>query len=78
MSLPDGKVIGCQRIVRNCPLEIAGVRLNANSLAFHLLGFDVILGMDWLSEHYAKIGCRKKEITFEMPEEERSCVMKGR
>jgi hypothetical protein len=29
-----------------------------------MMGFDVILGMDWLSKYNANMDCRKKEITF--------------
>jgi hypothetical protein len=29
-----------------------------------MLGFDIILGMDWLSKYYASIDTRKREIVF--------------
>ena len=29
--------------------------------------FDVILGMDWLTTHYAVIDCRKKRVRFSPP-----------
>jgi hypothetical protein len=32
-----------------------------------MLGFDIILGMDWLSKYYANIDCRKKEVFFRSP-----------
>ncbi|KAF5459681.1 hypothetical protein F2P56_019608 [Juglans regia] len=32
--------------------------------------FDLILGMDWLFKHYAKIDCRKREVVFESPSED--------
>jgi hypothetical protein len=35
-----------------------------------MLGFDIILGMDWLSKNYANIDCRKKEVIFRSPSEE--------
>jgi hypothetical protein len=35
-----------------------------------MLGFDIILGMDWLSKYYANIDCRKKEVIFCSPSEE--------
>jgi hypothetical protein len=27
-----------------------------------MLGFDVILGMDWLLKHYSSINCKRKEV----------------
>ena len=30
--------------------------------------FDIILGMDWLSEHHAFIDCREKRVIFEIPD----------
>jgi hypothetical protein len=32
-----------------------------------MLGFDVILGMDWLLKHYLSINCKRKEVTFISP-----------
>jgi hypothetical protein len=29
-----------------------------------MLNFDIILGMDWLSNYGANIDCRKKEVIF--------------
>jgi hypothetical protein len=31
-----------------------------------MLGFDIILGMDWLSKYGANIDCHKKEVTFRL------------
>ena len=36
-----------------------------------LLDFDVILGMDWLSQHYATVGCRRKEVIFRISDAEK-------
>jgi hypothetical protein len=32
-----------------------------------MLGFDIILGMDWLSKYYAQIDSRQKEVVFHLP-----------
>lgn len=29
---------------------------------------DVILGMDWMSSHYARVDCMNKEEKFEIPD----------
>ena len=36
-----------------------------------LLDFDVILGMDWLSQHYATVGCRRNEVIFRISDAEK-------
>jgi len=38
---------------------------------FKSLGYDVILGMDWLSKYYASINCREKVVVFQLPGVER-------
>ena len=30
--------------------------------------YDVILNMDWLLKHHAKLDCKKKEVTFQPPQ----------
>jgi hypothetical protein len=43
---------------------LGGRNLLAKLMVFGILGFDIILGMDWLSRYVAKIDCQKKEIVF--------------
>ena len=31
------------------------------------MDFDEILGIDWLSKHYATVDCRRKEVIFRIP-----------
>jgi hypothetical protein len=51
----------------DCPIVIEGRVLLANLAVFHMLGFDIILGMDWLSKYYAQINYRQKEVVFHLP-----------
>ncbi|XP_042950390.1 uncharacterized protein LOC122282512 [Carya illinoinensis] len=57
--IPDGNTVSCTRLVNDCPLELEGRTLKANLLVFGQMEFDLILGMDWLFKHYARIDCRK-------------------
>ena len=34
-----------------------------------VIGFDVILGMDWLAQYYASVDCHEKEVIFRIPGE---------
>lgn len=57
----DESIVACTQVVKECPVEVEGKILNADLMVFCLMGFDLILGMDWLFNHYAKIDCQKRE-----------------
>jgi hypothetical protein len=69
VSTPAGNVVTCRKFIENCPIVIGDRVLPANLAMFQMLGFDIILGMDWLSKNYANIDCRKKEVIFRSPSE---------
>ncbi|GKA54860.1 putative reverse transcriptase domain-containing protein, partial [Tanacetum coccineum] len=48
----------------NCPLRFADSIRPANLLPIHMLDFDVILGMDWLTSHRATIDCYARTVIF--------------
>jgi hypothetical protein len=62
-----GKSVICRKIVMGCPIHIEGRTLMANLIVFDMEGFDIILGMDWLSNNHAIIDCHNKEIIFRLP-----------
>jgi len=64
VATPIGDPMTCRKCVDNCPIVIEGKTLLAKLAVFNMLGFDVILGMDWLSKYGANIDCCKKEVTF--------------
>jgi len=70
VSTPTGDVVTCKKIIEDCPIIKGDRVLPANLAMFRMLGFDIILGMDWLSKYYANIDCRKKEVIFRSPSEE--------
>ena len=39
----------------------------ADLILLDIHDFDVILGMDWLSRHHAKVDCYRKEVRFYRP-----------
>jgi len=55
IGLPLGETIACPHMYKNCPLFIGGEILMADLIQFDLSDFDLILGIDWLSVHQAKI-----------------------
>ena len=50
----------------SCPVSIEGRELLADLVLLDVVDFDVILGMDWLSQHFATVDCRRKEVIFKI------------
>lgn len=69
VSTPVGKSVICMKIVRKSPIHINGRTLLADLIIFDIHGFDIILGMDWLSSNHAIIDCHHKEVIFRPPSE---------
>ena len=49
---------------------IEGKELLADLVLLDVMDFDVIFGMDWLSQHFATVDCRRKEVIFRILNEE--------
>ena len=49
-------------ICMRCPLTIGYLKIPADLVVMEMNDFDIILGIDWLSEYYAFIDCRKKKV----------------
>jgi len=47
-----------------CPMEVAGRRFKVNLICLSMNGFDVILGMDWLSVNHIVIDCGRCSVVF--------------
>ena len=53
----------------SCLVLVEGRELPADLVLLDVIGFDVILGMDWLAQYYATVDCRTKEVIFRIPYE---------
>ncbi|XP_021721102.1 uncharacterized protein LOC110688368 [Chenopodium quinoa] len=67
VSLPTGETVKCGTMYRDCPIILEGVKFPVNLIAFDLCEFDIILGMDWLTKHEAKIDCVEQSLTLKAP-----------
>jgi hypothetical protein len=47
VATPVGDTVTCKKYVGNCPIVIKERVLLAKLAVFGMMGFDVILGMDW-------------------------------
>ncbi|CAA0811008.1 Unknown protein, partial [Striga hermonthica] len=64
VSLASGKTIATASMVRVLQVNIGGRNLEANTYIIEMRDFDVIPGMDWLTEYRANIRCLEREVTL--------------
>ena len=51
-------------IFKGCEIVVKRIILKANLISLEMSDFDVILGMDWLSNHRVLMDCFTKKIVF--------------
>ncbi|GJW15480.1 putative reverse transcriptase domain-containing protein [Tanacetum coccineum] len=62
MEVADGKKVEVDSIIRDCKLELESSLFSINLILLGHGSFDVIVGMDWLSQHKAVIVCHEKVV----------------
>ncbi|GKA27699.1 reverse transcriptase domain-containing protein [Tanacetum coccineum] len=55
-------LVEINKVIKGCKLEVEGHRFDINLISFRSGSFDVIIGMDWLSNHKAKIISHEKVV----------------
>ncbi|GKD30968.1 putative reverse transcriptase domain-containing protein [Tanacetum coccineum] len=68
IEVADGKKVEVDRVIRDCKLEVGSSLFSINLIPLGHGSFDVIVGMDWLSQHKAVIMCHEKVV--EIPVED--------
>nr|GEW41990.1 putative reverse transcriptase domain-containing protein [Tanacetum cinerariifolium] len=66
----NGEEVKIFEIFEDCLINIDGNKFLIRLMPMHLGGFDVVLGMDWLSDNNAEIVCNKKMGKILSPSEE--------
>ncbi|GJY00852.1 putative reverse transcriptase domain-containing protein [Tanacetum coccineum] len=61
-EIASGKLVKIYKVIKGCTLEIEGHVFDIDLIPFRHGSFDVIIGMDWLSNHKAKIICLEKVV----------------
>ncbi|XP_074368614.1 uncharacterized protein LOC141708745 [Apium graveolens] len=64
ISTPMGTSVVISDMYRECPIAVGDRNYKVNLLPMEMHDFDVILGMDWLSEHRTTIDCQGKRVIF--------------
>ncbi|GJV35067.1 putative reverse transcriptase domain-containing protein [Tanacetum coccineum] len=60
IKIASGQLVEIDKVIRGCKLEIEGHMFYINLIPFGSGSFNVIIGMDWLSNHKAEIICHEK------------------
>ncbi|GKA41836.1 putative reverse transcriptase domain-containing protein, partial [Tanacetum coccineum] len=58
----SGQLVEIDKVIKDSKLEIQGHVFDINLIPFGSRSFDVIIGMDWLSDHKAEIICHEKVV----------------
>ncbi|KAA3466126.1 Gag-Pol polyprotein [Gossypium australe] len=64
VSNPFSQYVMVDTICKNCPLMVRGYCFLSNLMLFPFDEFDVILGIDWLTQHDAVVICKHKYIVL--------------
>ncbi|GJS74577.1 putative reverse transcriptase domain-containing protein [Tanacetum coccineum] len=62
IEVADGKKVEVDRVIHNCKLELGTSLFTIDLIPSGHGSFNVIMGMDWLSEHKAEIVCHEKVV----------------
>ena len=62
VTTPVGKTVEIKSVIWNVFLNVEGFPLSANLMLLSFDEFDVILGMDWLTQHGVVLNCRRRKL----------------
>ncbi|KAI3776076.1 hypothetical protein L1987_45837 [Smallanthus sonchifolius] len=70
VEVANGDSLTIESIIYDCSLELNDHTFPINLVPMPLGSFDIIIGMDWLSNHHAEIICFEKCIRIPLPSRE--------
>ncbi|GJW68758.1 putative reverse transcriptase domain-containing protein, partial [Tanacetum coccineum] len=62
IEIASGQLVEIDKVIKGCKLEIEGHVFDIDLIPFGHGSFDVIIGIDWLSNYKAKIICHEKVV----------------
>ncbi|GJS67430.1 putative reverse transcriptase domain-containing protein [Tanacetum coccineum] len=62
IEIASGQLVEIDKVIKGCKLEIEGHVFDIDLVPFGHGSFDVIIGMDWLSNYKAEIICHEKVV----------------
>ncbi|KAJ0432655.1 putative nucleotidyltransferase, Ribonuclease H [Helianthus annuus] len=67
VELADGTIETASTVLDGCVISIRNHSFPLSLLPFKLAGFDIVIGMDWLSSNQAQILCNRKQVVVKTP-----------
>ncbi|KAJ9561914.1 hypothetical protein OSB04_007074 [Centaurea solstitialis] len=61
------ELVKVSKVVKKCTLGLAGKDSSIDLLPIKIGSFDIIVGMDWMSNHQATICCAEKIVRLALP-----------
>ncbi|GJT42485.1 putative reverse transcriptase domain-containing protein [Tanacetum coccineum] len=68
IEIARGQLLEIDKVIKGCKLEIEGHVFEIELIPFGHGSFNVITGMDWLSNHKAEIICHEKVVRIPLPD----------
>ncbi|GJS86724.1 reverse transcriptase domain-containing protein [Tanacetum coccineum] len=68
IEIDSGQLVEIDKVIKGCKLEIKGHIFDIDLIPFGHGSFDMIIGMDWLSNFKAKIICHEKVVRIPLPD----------
>ncbi|GKD28196.1 putative nucleotidyltransferase, ribonuclease H [Tanacetum coccineum] len=62
IEIASEQLVEIDKVIKGCKLEIEGHVFDINLIPFGRGSFDLIIGIDWLSDHKAEIICHEKVV----------------
>ncbi|GJT76408.1 putative reverse transcriptase domain-containing protein [Tanacetum coccineum] len=62
IEMVDGNLVGTNTVIQGCTLILLNQPFKIDLMPIKLGSFDVVIGMDWLSQYHARIICDEKVI----------------
>ncbi|GJT67571.1 putative reverse transcriptase domain-containing protein [Tanacetum coccineum] len=69
IEMADGNLVSTNTIIQGCTLTLLYQPFEIDLMPIKLGSFDVVIGMDWLSEYYARIICDEKVVHIPINDE---------
>ncbi|GJU50413.1 putative reverse transcriptase domain-containing protein [Tanacetum coccineum] len=68
IEIASGQLVKIDKVIKGCKLEIEGHVFDIDLIPFGHGSFNVIIGMDWLSNYKAEIICHEKVVRIPLPD----------
>ncbi|GKA60881.1 putative reverse transcriptase domain-containing protein [Tanacetum coccineum] len=68
IEMVSGQLVEIDKVIKGCKLEIEGRVFDIDLIPFGHGSFDVIIGMDWLSNYKDEIICHEKVVRIPLPD----------